>query len=68
MNHTAFKSAIREGIPSLLPEQKSFDEDVNHAPRRKDILSKAEKKLALQNALRYFSHEHHDTLSAGVPG
>jgi len=63
MNHTAFKSAIREGIPSHLPEKKSYDEDINHAPRRKDILSKAEKKLALQNALRYFSPEHHAILS-----
>ena len=63
MNHTPFKSAIQEGIPPELPEKKSYDEDVNHAPRRKDILSKAEKKLALQNALRYFSPEHHDTLS-----
>jgi len=63
MNHTPFKSAIQEGIPPELPEKKSYDEDVNHAPRRKDILSKVEKKLALQNALRYFSPEHHDTLS-----
>jgi len=63
MNHTPFKSAIQEGIPPELPEKKSYDEDVNHAPRRKDILSKAEKKLALQNALRYFSPEHHDILS-----
>jgi len=63
MNSTPFKSAIREGIPSQLPEKKSYNEDVNHAPRRKDILSKAEKKLAVQNALRYFSPEYHDTLS-----
>lgn len=63
MNTVDFKSAIQEGIPSILPDKKPFNPSVNHAPRRKDILTKAEKKLALQNALRYFKPEQHDSLA-----
>ncbi len=58
-----FKKAIQEGIPATLPERKPYDPTVNHAPRRKDILSEPEKKLALRNALRYFAPEHHATLA-----
>lgn len=58
-----FKKAIQEGIPATLPEKKPYDPTVNHAPRRKDILSEPEKKLALRNALRYFAPEHHATLA-----
>ncbi|MDQ3048535.1 MAG: urocanate hydratase [Bacteroidota bacterium] len=58
-----FKQQILAGIPSELPALKPFDEQVNHAPKRKDILNKEEKKLALRNALRYFDKKHHAVLS-----
>ena len=64
MNLADIKSAILEGIPAILPGKKPFNPSVNHAPKRKDILSKAEKKLAIQNALRYFKPEHHDILAS----
>ena len=57
-----FKNAISEGIPAELPSRKSYDSEVNHAPKRKDILTSEEKKLALKNALRYFDKKHHETL------
>src|SRR5690606_12102862 len=57
-----FKNQILEGIPDAPPPRKAFDPQENHAPKRKDILSPAEKKLALQNALRYFKPENHHTL------
>jgi len=63
MNIDEFKSAIQEGIPAILPGKKPFNPSVNHAPKRKDSLSNAEKKLAIQNALRYFKPEHHDILA-----
>ena len=50
---------IVEGIPVIIPEKKSYDESVNHAPARKQILSEEEKKLALRNALRYFPANQH---------
>jgi urocanate hydratase len=58
-----FTQAIKTGIPFELPEPKTYEPHVNHAPKRKDILSKAEKKLALENALRYFRKEHHEVLA-----
>jgi urocanate hydratase len=63
MNVAEFKSVILEGIPATLPEKKTYNPSVNHAPKRKDILNKAEKKLAVQNALRYFKPEHHAILA-----
>jgi len=57
-----FKELILQGIPNELPEAKPYDEDVNHAPKRKEILSEDEKKLALTNALRYFDPKHHKVL------
>lgn len=63
MNTAEFRKAIQEGIPNQLPERKPYDYSVNHAPKRKDILSTAEKKLALQNALRYFEPEFHAELA-----
>ena len=57
-----FKDQILEGIPDILPEPKPYDNSINHAPKRKDILTSEEKKLALQNALRYFDPKHHATL------
>ena len=57
-----FQKAILAGIPDVLPEPKSYDPNINHAPKRKDILTPEEKKLALKNALRYFPAKHHATL------
>ena len=57
-----FKEHIQQGIPSILPDPKIYDLSINHAPKRKDILSEAEKILAFQNALRYFDAKHHATL------
>ena len=58
-----FQEAILEGIPSVLPEPKPYNKSINHAPKRKDILSPEEKVLAIKNALRYFPKEHHQTLA-----
>jgi urocanate hydratase len=58
-----FQHIIREGIPDVLPPALPLDPSVSHAPKRKDILSAEEKKLALRNALRYFPQKHHATLA-----
>ena len=58
-----FRDQILEGIPAELPEYPEYDSEINHAPVRKDILSKEEKKLALKNALRYFPEEQHGVLA-----
>ena len=59
-----FKEEILAGIPQdALPEPKPYDPDINHAPRRKDILTKQEKELALRNALRYFPEKFHSVLA-----
>ncbi len=58
-----FKNAILQGIPSELPALKPHDASVSHAPKRKDILSVEEKKLALHNALRYFPEKFHEVLA-----
>ena len=58
-----FRADIRAGIPDILPEPKPYDTSINHAPRRKDILTPAEKELALRNALRYFPAKHHALLA-----
>ncbi|MDO5496346.1 MAG: urocanate hydratase [Alistipes sp.] len=58
-----FQDDIRAGIPDVLPAPKPYDEQINHAPKRKDILSAEEKELALKNALRYFPAKHHATLA-----
>ena len=57
-----FQEQIQEGIPSILPNPKPYQTEINHAPKRKDILSDDEKKLALKNALRYFEPQHHASL------
>ena len=58
-----FKEQIQQGIPSELPALKTFDTAINRAPKRKDILSKEEKELAIRNALRYFEAKHHPVLA-----
>ncbi len=63
MNTQEFQKDIQQGIPTVLPAKKSYDLEINHAPKRKDILTKEEKKLALQNALRYFPLEFHAALA-----
>jgi urocanate hydratase len=57
-----FQDQIKEGIPTVLPEPKKFETEINHAPKRKEILSDDEKKLALRNALRYFDPKDHAVL------
>jgi len=59
MDTEAFRAAVMEGIPSSLPEKRPIDPALNHAPVRRDVLSREEKKLALRNALRYIPAEHH---------
>ncbi len=59
----SMKEEILEGIPNYLPERPQWDPEINHAPIRKDILNSKEKKLAIQNALRYFPENLHNTLS-----
>ena len=63
MNTKQFQEAIREGIPNTLPELQPYDTNFNHAPKRKDILTHEEKKLALRNALRYFPQQLHEQLA-----
>jgi len=57
-----FQEQIQQGIPSILPPKATYDLAINHAPKRKEILSAEEKKLALKNALRYFEPKHHAEL------
>jgi len=59
----SFQEQILQGIPSELPPVKNYDSLINHAPKRKKILSKEETKLALRNALRYFDPTHHEVLA-----
>lgn len=63
MSQEEFSQQIRAGIPDELPQPQPYDETVNHAPRRKDILTPEEKQLALRNALRYFPAKFHATLA-----
>ena len=59
----AFQQEILAGIGTTLPEAKPYDPSINHAPKRKDILTDEEKVLALKNALRYFPKELHAALA-----
>jgi len=63
MNTDQFQQHILQGIPAELPPAKEYDPSINHAPKRKAILSADEKKLALKNALRYFDSKHHTLLA-----
>ncbi len=58
-----FRNEILEGIPAQIPQAKAYDKSVNHAPKRKDILTLQEKRLSLKNALRYFPQEQHAALA-----
>ena len=58
-----FQKEILAGIPDQLPEVKEYDKNINHAPKRKDILTKEQKRLALKNALRYFPERLHAQLA-----
>ena len=60
---TDFQRSILEGIPAQIPAKQEYDININRAPKRKDILSKEEKELALKNALRYFPAEQHAELA-----
>ena len=60
---TPFQKEITQGLPEQLPAKRSVPGDVNRAPKRKDILTAKEKKLALENALRYFPMEWHEVLA-----
>ncbi len=60
---TDLKNNILQGIPKELPVAKTYEININHAPKRKDILSVDEKKLAIRNALRYFDKKHHSILA-----
>ncbi|RLD49923.1 MAG: urocanate hydratase, partial [Bacteroidetes bacterium] len=59
-----FQKEIQQGIPAFLPPNKGRRKNISHAPKRKDILNKEEKKLALKNALRYFDEKHHKELAS----
>ncbi len=63
MTNSDFKTMILEGIPETLPAPKPYDQNLNHAPKRKDILSTDEKRLAIKNALRYFPVKFHMILA-----
>ena len=63
MSELSFAQEIQEGIPVSIPPVNAWDQTVNHAPKRKDILSKEEKKLAIANALRYFPEDQHAELA-----
>ncbi|MGN0258736.1 MAG: urocanate hydratase [Bacteroides sp.] len=63
MTNEQFAAEIRVGIPEVLPQVKPYDTEINHAPRRKEILTPEEKRLALRNALRYFPKKLHQELA-----
>lgn len=63
MTREEFQNDIRAGIPDRLPAAKPYDRQINHAPKRKDILTDEEKVLSLRNALRYFPEKHHAVLA-----
>ncbi|HRX67617.1 MAG TPA: urocanate hydratase [Tenuifilaceae bacterium] len=63
MTREEFQNIIKQGIPAEIPVLKPWDSNINHAPKRKQILTTEEKKLALKNALRYFPQKHHAVLA-----
>ncbi len=63
MTREEFQKVVLQGIPEELPSPKVYDSEINHAPKRKEILTLNEKKLAVKNALRYFDPRHHEVLA-----
>jgi urocanate hydratase len=63
MTREEFQKVVLQGIPAELPSPKPYDPEINHAPKRKEILTINEKKLAIKNALRYFDKKHHEVLA-----
>ena len=63
MTNEEFRKDIMTGIPDILPAPRPYDPNINHAPKRKQILTPAEKKLAIKNALRYFPAHLHAELA-----
>ncbi len=63
MEAKKFKVQILQGIPNSLPPKKAYPKEGNPAPKRKEILSSEEKKLAIRNALRYFPKDWHKELA-----
>ena len=63
MTPNEFQTSVAQGIPTVLPQLRVYDPEVNHAPVRKDILSGSDKKLAIRNALRYFEPHQHAVLA-----
>ncbi len=63
VHNARFREMILQGIPDSLPEPPAYDKAVNHAPKRKDILNREEKQLAIRNALRYFPKSLHAALA-----
>jgi len=61
---SVLRNSLVQGIPDTLPEHPGFDESVDHAPARRQVLNDDEKILALKNALRYFDSEFHSKLGA----
>jgi urocanate hydratase len=64
MTFEAFQKELIQGIPDIVPPKKPYEQEINHAPKRKDSLSLEEKKLAIRNALRYFPKNQHHELAA----
>ncbi len=64
MSQEVFHKEILEGIPLIIPVEQVYDININHAPKRKEILTTEEKKLALRNALRYFPKDQHEELAS----
>jgi len=63
MTREEFQKVVLQGIPAELPSPKQYETEINHAPKRKEILTINEKKLAVKNALRYFDTKHHEVLA-----
>jgi urocanate hydratase len=68
MTTSDFKRLVAEGIPDKLPDIRPYDDTLNHAPKRKNILSPSEEKLAIKNALRYFPEKFHHVLAEEFAG
>jgi urocanate hydratase len=63
-DYTGLRTHLAEGIPDELPPHPGLDPNVDHAPKRRQVLNGEEKKLALRNALRYFHPKHHSVLAS----